>query len=112
MYLDQSLKNGRVVIKKAFQSQRKEVINLTTDKDELIMAEDDKNYTIIDGKKIPVYNAKVVETIKNKRTGKVYDNKAHFDSDVADSNTDTTVDDLQQDVAIEVASLQVFGKTK
>ena len=35
-----------------------------------------------------------------------------FDSDVADSNTDTTVDDLQQDVAIEVASLQVFGKTK
>ena len=30
------------------------------------MAEDDKNYTIIDGKKIPVYNAKVVETIKNK----------------------------------------------
>tara|TARA_R100001440_G_scaffold31747_1_gene50376 strand:+ start:1734 stop:1964 length:231 start_codon:yes stop_codon:yes gene_type:complete len=76
------------------------------------MAEDDKKYTIIDGKKVPVYNAKVVETIKNKRTGKVYDNKAHFDADVADSNTDTTVDDFQQDLAVEVASLQVIGKTK
>jgi tRNA U54 and U55 pseudouridine synthase Pus10 len=112
MYQDQSLGRGQVGTRKAFQNLRKEVINLTTNKDELIMAEDDKNYTIIDGKKVPVYNAKVVETIKNKRTGKVYDSKAHFDSDVADSNTDTTVDDLQQDVAIEVASLQVFGKTK
>ena len=52
------------------------------------------------------------EIIKHKRTGKVYASKDHFDTDVADSNTDTTVDDLQQDVAIEVASLQVFGKTK
>ena len=76
------------------------------------MAEDDKNYKIIDGKKVPVYKAKIVETVKNKRTGKIYDSKAHFDSDVADTNTDTTEDDLQQDVAIEVASLQVFGKTK
>tara|TARA_R100000353_G_scaffold21225_1_gene19008 strand:+ start:572 stop:802 length:231 start_codon:yes stop_codon:yes gene_type:complete len=73
---------------------------------------DDENFKIIDGKKVPVYKAKVVETIKNKRTGKTYDNKAHFDADVADTTTDTTVDDLQQDVAIEVASLQVFGKTK
>ena len=42
----------------------------------------------------------------------VYDNKDHLDDDVADCTTDKTVDDLQQDVAIEVASLQVFGKTK
>tara|TARA_R100001591_G_scaffold56035_1_gene65823 strand:- start:143 stop:373 length:231 start_codon:yes stop_codon:yes gene_type:complete len=76
------------------------------------MADDKENYTIIDGKKVPVYNAKVVETIKNKRTGKVYESKAHFDSDVADSNTDTTEDDFQQDLKVEVASLQVFGKTK
>ena len=73
---------------------------------------DNENFKIIDGKKVPVYKAKVVETFKNKRTGKVYDNKAHFEADVADSTTDTTNDDLQQDVAIEVASLQVFGKTK
>ena len=112
MYRDQNLRSGQVDTRKVFQNLRKEVINLTTNKDELIMAEDDKNFTIIDGKKVPVYNAKVVETIKNKRTGKVYDSKAHFDSDVADSNTDTTVDDFQQDLKVEVASLQVFGKTK
>ena len=72
----------------------------------------DQKYKIVDGEAIPVLPAKAKEIVKNKRTGKVYDSKAHFDSDVADSNTDTTVDDLQQDVAIEVASLQVFGKTK
>ena len=72
----------------------------------------DQKYKIVDGEAIPVLPAKAKEIVKNKRTGKVYDSKAHFDSDVADTNTDTTEDDLQQDVAIEVASLQVFGKTK
>jgi hypothetical protein len=67
---------------------------------------------IINGKEVPVLPAKVVETIKNKRTEKVYATKADFDADVADPNTDTTVDDFRQDVGIEVASLQVFGKTK
>ena len=76
------------------------------------MAEDDKNYTIVNGEKVPVYNAKVVETIKNKRTGKIYKSKSEFDYDVSNPSTDTTADDLQQDVAIEVDSLQVFGKTK
>ena len=57
-----------------------------------------------------VIPAKAKEIVKNKRTGKVYDSKAHFDSDVADTNTDTTDDDFQQDVEITVASLDVFGK--
>ena len=67
---------------------------------------------IINGEEVPVLPAEAVETIKNKRTGKVYDSKAHFDSDVADPNTDTVADDFQQDVGIKVASLSVFGKTK
>ena len=70
----------------------------------------DQKYKIVDGEAIPVLPAKAKEIVKNKRTGKVYDSKAHFDSDVADTNTDTTVDDLQQDVEITVASLDVFGK--
>ena len=69
----------------------------------------DQKYKIVDGEAIPVLPAKAKEIVKNKRTGKVYDSKAHFDSDVADTNTDTTVDDLQQDVEITVASLDVFG---
>ena len=67
---------------------------------------------IINGEEVPVVPAEAVETIKNKRTGKVYDSKAHFDTDVADPNTDTVADDFQQDVGIRVASLSVFGKTK
>ena len=56
--------------------------------------------------------AKAKEIVKNKRTGKVYDSKADFDTDVADPNTDTTEDDFRQDLEITVASLEVFGKTK
>lgn len=67
---------------------------------------------VINGEEVPIVPAKVVETIKNKRTGKVYASKSDFDNDVADANTDTTVEDLQQDVGITVASLTVFGKTK
>jgi len=67
---------------------------------------------VIDGKEVPVVPAEVTETIKNKRTGKVYASKADFDNDVADTNTDTTADDFSQDVGIKVASLTVFGKTK
>jgi formylmethanofuran dehydrogenase subunit C len=67
---------------------------------------------IIDGKEVPVLPAKVVETIKNKRTGKVYASKEEFESDVANPQTDTTAEDFRQDVGITVASLEVFGKTK
>ena len=70
----------------------------------------DQKYKIVDGEAIPVLPAKAKEIVKNKRTGKVYDSKAHFDSDVADTNTDTTEDEFQQDVENTVASLDVFGK--
>ena len=70
----------------------------------------DQKYKIVDGEAVPVLPAKAKEIVKNKRTGKVYDSKAHFDSDVADTNTDTTEDDFQQDLEITVASLDVFGK--
>jgi hypothetical protein len=56
--------------------------------------------------------AKAVEIIKNKRTGKVYADKAEFDADVADPNTDTVADDFRQDLEITVAKLTLFGKTK
>ena len=42
---------------------------------------------------------------KHKRTGKVYASKADFDADVADPNTDTTVDDFRQDLEIKVTKV-------
>ena len=56
--------------------------------------------------KIPV---ETKEIIKHKRTGKVYDSKAHFDADVADPNTDTTVDDFRQDLEIKVTRVDALG---
>ena len=56
--------------------------------------------------------AKAKEIIKNKRTGKTYKDKDEFDKDVADQTSDTVQSDLQQDLQVTVASLEVFGKTK
>ena len=68
--------------------------------------------TIIDGVEVPVVPAKAVEVIKNKTTGEVYNSMTEFNADVANPNTPTKAEDLQQDVQITVASLSVFGKTK
>ena len=46
------------------------------------------------------------------RTGKVYVNKADFDADVADPNTDTTVDDFRQDLEIKVTRVTMGALTK
>jgi len=68
--------------------------------------------TIIDGVEVPIVPAKAVEVIKNKTTGQTYDSITEFNADVANPNTPTKAEDLQQDVQITVASLSVFGKTK
>tara|TARA_B110000211_G_scaffold65349_1_gene75268 strand:- start:442 stop:636 length:195 start_codon:yes stop_codon:yes gene_type:complete len=62
-----------------------------------------------DLKKIP---AQAKEIVKHKRTGVIYTDKAAFDADVADSNTDTTAEDFQQDLEITVASMTVDGETQ
>ena len=59
--------------------------------------------------KIP---AEAKEIIKNKRTGKVYADKAAFDADVADANTDTVAEDFRQDLEIKVTRIPMGIKTK
>lgn len=57
--------------------------------------------------------AQAKEIVKNKRTGKIYDSKADFDTDVADPNTDTTENDFRQDLEITVTRAGSIGaKTK
>jgi hypothetical protein len=63
-------------------------------------------------KDLPKIPAVATEIIKHKRTGKVYASKADFDSDVADPNTDTTVDDFRQDLEIKVTRVSMGAKTK
>jgi len=59
--------------------------------------------------KIP---AEAKEIVKNKRTGKIYADKAEFDADVADPNTDTTAEDFRQDLEIRVTRVSMGAKTK
>jgi len=59
--------------------------------------------------KIP---AEAKEIIKHKKTGKVYASKVDFDNDVADPNTDTTVDDFRQDLEIKVTKVSMGAATK
>jgi hypothetical protein len=62
---------------------------------------------------IPKIPAEAKEIIKHKRTGKIYASKADFDADVANPNTDTTVDDFRQDLEIKVTRAGIIGaKTK
>jgi len=62
---------------------------------------------------IPKIPAIAKEIIKHKRTGKIYTSKADFDADVADPNTDTTVDDFRQDLEVTVTRAGIIGaKTK
>jgi len=67
---------------------------------------------IIDGEEIPVLPAKAEEIILNKVTGQTYATIDEFNADVANPNTPTKAEDLQRDLKITVASLQVIGKTK
>ena len=67
---------------------------------------------IVDGEEIPVLPAKAEEIILNKVTGQTYATIDEFNADVANPNTPTKAEDLQRDLKITVASLQVFGKTK
>ena len=58
---------------------------------------------------LPKIPAEAVETIRHKRTGKVYANKDDFDADVADP----TANDFRQDLEIKVTRAGNIGaKTK
>ena len=56
--------------------------------------------------------AEAKEIVKHKRTVKVYADKAEFDADVADPNTDTTDDDFRQDLEIKVTRVTMGAATK
>ena len=61
---------------------------------------------------LPKIPAVAKEIVKHKRSGKVYVSKAEFDADVADPNTDTTVDDFRQDLEIKVTKIPMGIHTK
>ena len=71
-----------------------------------------KGYRTIDGKQVPIVHCPTKITVTNKKTGSVYASEQEAQQDVSNPDTDTTQDDLQKDLAITVAHLQLFGETK
>jgi hypothetical protein len=71
-----------------------------------------KEYRLIDGKQVPVIKCPTKITYRNKITGEVYESAAEANADVANPNTPTKQEHIAQDLAITVANLSLFGKTK
>ena len=64
-------------------------------------------YEMLDGKKIPVYSAKVETTVTNTKTGHEYSSHEECQSDIDNPETDTTEADIRRDV--HVIAPQVFA---
>lgn len=82
------------------------------DEEILITDQHVQEYRTIDGKQVPVIKCPTKITYRNKITGEVYGSAAEANADVANPNTPTKQEHIAQDVAITVAHLSLFGKTK
>ena len=58
------------------------------------------------GKDVPVVNAKVITTIKNKKTGTIYKTEDEW------KGLQIPVEDIQRDVLVKLPRLDLFAKTK
>ena len=60
----------------------------------------------VNGKDIPVVNAKVITTIKNKKTGVIYKTDEEW------KTLQIPVEDIRRDVLVKIPKLDLFAKTK
>jgi len=64
-------------------------------------------YDMLDGKKIPVYSAKVETIVTNTKTGQEYSSHEECQADIDNPETDTIEADIRRDV--HVTAPQVFA---
>ena len=60
----------------------------------------------VNGKDVPVITAKAITTIKNKKTGAVYETDEEW------KTLQIPVEDIQRDVLVKIPKLDLFAKTK
>ena len=60
----------------------------------------------VNGKDVPVVTAKVITTIKNKKTGTVYKDEEEW------KTLQIPVEDIRRDVLVKIPKLALFAKTK
>ena len=62
-------------------------------------------YDTIDGKKIPVYSAKVETTVTNTKTGQEYTSHEECQADIDSPETETKEEDIRRDVNVIAPNL-------
>ena len=60
----------------------------------------------VNGKDVPVVDAKVITTIKNKKTGVIYKDEEEW------KTLQIPVEDIRRDVLVKIPKLDLFAKTK
>ena len=62
-------------------------------------------HDVIDGKKVPVYSAKVETTVTNTKTGQEYDSHEECQADIDNPETETTEADIRREVNVIAPNL-------
>jgi len=69
-------------------------------------------YDSIDGKKVPVYSAKVETTITNTKTGAEYNSHEECQADIDNPKTETTEADIRRDVHVTAPNVFTGSHTR
>jgi len=67
------------------------------------------NYTIINGKKVPVVKCETEVVLRNTRTNTEYNSDQEAENDIADSSTPTIRDEVTRSLKIKVAAMPPLG---
>ena len=62
-------------------------------------------HDVINGKKVPVYSAKVETTVTNTKTGQEYTSHEECQADIDNPETDTKEEDIRRDVNVIAPNL-------
>ncbi len=67
------------------------------------------NYTIINGKKVPVVKCETEVVLRNTRTNVEYNSDEEAENDIADTNTPTIREEVTRSLKIKVAAMPPLG---
>ena len=71
--------------------------------------EGEVNYTIINGKKVPVVKCETEVVLRNTQTNYEYNSDKEADDDIKNPSTDTVKEDITRSLKIKVAAMPPLG---
>ena len=67
------------------------------------------NYTIINGKRVPVVKCETEVVLRNKRTSQEYNSDQEAEDDIANTSTPTIREEITRSLKIKVAAMPPLG---